>query len=75
MLFVCYESVIDSTYCLLLIVLMMSGFTSVLQMNDQLDCALDLMRRLPPQQITKNLCDLIDLVLAENVFLMLMRLS
>ena len=32
-------------------------------MNDQLDCALDLMRRLPPQQITKNLCDLVDLVL------------
>jgi len=34
----------------------------MLQMNDQLDCALDLMRRLPPQQITKNLCDLVDLV-------------
>ncbi|XP_067361085.1 F-actin-capping protein subunit beta [Channa argus] len=32
-------------------------------MNDQqLDCALDLMRRLPPQQIEKNLSDLIDLV-------------
>lgn len=31
-------------------------------MNDQLDHALDLMRRLPPQQIEKNLCDLIDLV-------------
>lgn len=30
-------------------------------MESQLDCALDLMRRLPPQQITKNLCDLIDL--------------
>ena len=28
----------------------------------QLDCALDLMRRLPPQQIEKNLSDLIDLV-------------
>jgi len=28
----------------------------------QTDCALDLMRRLPPQQIEKNLCDLIDLV-------------
>jgi len=27
----------------------------------QLDCALDLMRRLPPQQIEKNLSDLIDL--------------
>jgi len=27
-----------------------------------LDCALDLMRRLPPQQIEKNLSDLIDLV-------------
>ncbi|XP_053209472.1 F-actin-capping protein subunit beta-like [Panonychus citri] len=31
-------------------------------MSDQLDHALDLMRRLPPQQIEKNLCDLIDLV-------------
>ena len=31
-------------------------------MENQLDCALDLMRRLPPQQIEKNLCDLIDLV-------------
>jgi len=28
----------------------------------QLDCALDLMRRLPPQQTEKNLSDLIDLV-------------
>ena len=28
----------------------------------QLDCALDLMRRLPPQQVEKNLTDLIDLV-------------
>ena len=27
-----------------------------------MDCALDLMRRLPPQQIEKNLGDLIDLV-------------
>lgn len=27
-----------------------------------MDCALDLMRRLPPQQIEKNLSDLIDLV-------------
>lgn len=26
-----------------------------------MDCALDLMRRLPPQQIEKNLIDLIDL--------------
>lgn len=30
--------------------------------DHQLDCALDLMRRLPPQQIEKNLSDLIDLV-------------
>ena len=30
--------------------------------EQQLDCALDLMRRLPPQQIEKNLSDLIDLV-------------
>jgi len=28
----------------------------------QLDCALDLMRRLPPQQVERNLSDLIDLV-------------
>lgn len=32
------------------------------QADQQLDCALDLMRRLPPQQIEKNLSDLIDLV-------------
>ena len=32
------------------------------QSEQQLDCALDLMRRLPPQQIEKNLSDLIDLV-------------
>lgn len=30
--------------------------------GQQLDCALDLMRRLPPQNIEKNLSDLIDLV-------------
>lgn len=30
--------------------------------ENQLDCALDLMRRLPPQQIERNLSDLIDLV-------------
>ena len=30
--------------------------------GQQLDCALDLMRRLPPQEIEKNLSDLIDLV-------------
>ena len=30
--------------------------------EQQLDCALDLMRRLPPQDIEKNLSDLIDLV-------------
>lgn len=35
---------------------------SVFQNDQQLDCALDLMRRLPPQQIEKNLSDLIDLV-------------
>ncbi|VDM66958.1 unnamed protein product, partial [Strongylus vulgaris] len=29
--------------------------------EQQLDCALDLMRRLPPQQCEKNLVDLIDL--------------
>lgn len=33
-----------------------------MQSDQQLDCALDLMRRLPPQQIEKNLSDLIDLV-------------
>ncbi|ELW68550.1 F-actin-capping protein subunit beta [Tupaia chinensis] len=32
-----------------------------LSSDQQLDCALDLMRRLPPQQIEKNLSDLIDL--------------
>ena len=32
------------------------------QLDQKLDCALDLMRRLPPQQIEKNLSDLIDLV-------------
>ena len=32
------------------------------QLDQQLDCALDLMRRLPPQQIEKNLTDLIELV-------------
>ena len=37
--------------------------------EQQLDCALDLMRRLPPQQIEKNLSDLIDLV--TNIFLKL----
>ncbi|XP_038060945.1 F-actin-capping protein subunit beta-like isoform X2 [Patiria miniata] len=31
-------------------------------LDRQLDCALDLMRRLPPQEIEKNLSDLIDLV-------------
>lgn len=30
--------------------------------EQQLDCSLDLMRRLPPQQIERNLSDLIDLV-------------
>lgn len=38
----------------------MSDF--IFQTEQQLDCALDLMRRLPPQQIEKNLTDLIDLV-------------
>jgi capping protein beta len=30
--------------------------------NDQLDCALDLMRRMPPSSIEDNLAGLIDLV-------------
>ena len=34
--------------------------------DQQLDCALDLMRRLPPQQIEKNLSDLIELVRNSN---------
>lgn len=38
------------------------GLFLFLQSDQQLDCALDLMRRLPPQQIEKNLSDLIDLV-------------
>ena len=33
-----------------------------LQSEQQLDCALDLMRRLPPQQCERNLGDLISLV-------------
>uniref|UniRef100_A0A158P6W4 F-actin-capping protein subunit beta n=1 Tax=Angiostrongylus cantonensis TaxID=6313 RepID=A0A158P6W4_ANGCA len=33
-----------------------------LNSEQQLDCALDLMRRLPPQQCEKNLIDLIDIV-------------
>ena len=37
--------------------------------EQQLDCALDLMRRLPPQQIEKNLSDLIDLVKNDVVLL------
>ncbi|KAI2515351.1 capping actin protein of muscle Z-line subunit beta [Homo sapiens] len=36
--------------------------------DQQLDCALDLMRRLPPQQIEKNLSDLIDLGCACSCF-------
>jgi capping protein beta len=31
-------------------------------MTDQLDCALDIMRRLPPTQIEDNLAGLIDLL-------------
>ena len=42
-------------------------FYLLLQTERQLDCALDLMRRLPPQQIEKNLSDLIDLVSTVNV--------
>ncbi|EQB78634.1 F-actin-capping protein subunit beta isoform a [Camelus ferus] len=37
------------------------GVFIVVNSDQQLDCALDLMRRLPPQQIEKNLSDLIDL--------------
>ena len=41
--------------------------------EQQLDCALDLMRRLPPQQIEKNLSDLIDLVrLKTTLFLLIL---
>ena len=40
----------------------------------QLDCALDLMRRLPPQQIEKNLSDLIDLVRLEILIKYLVQL-
>jgi len=35
---------------------------SAVQTEAQLDCALDLMRRLPPQNIEENLAGLIDLV-------------
>ena len=41
---------------------MSSNATTNASMESQLDCALDLMRRLPPQQVEKNLSDLIDLV-------------
>ena len=37
------------------------NLNTFLQTDLQMDCALDLMRRLPPQQIEKNLIDLIDL--------------
>nr|CAD7424011.1 unnamed protein product [Timema monikensis] len=37
-------------------------FRKIAETEQQMDCALDLMRRLPPQQIEKNLSDLIDLV-------------
>jgi capping protein beta len=36
--------------------------TNTFQADQQLDCALDLMRRLPPQQCERNLSDLIQLV-------------
>lgn len=49
---------ITCTYC-------DGGMFLFLQSDQQLDCALDLMRRLPPQQIEKNLSDLIDLVSIE----------
>ncbi|XP_057701296.1 F-actin-capping protein subunit beta-like isoform X1 [Corythoichthys intestinalis] len=39
-----------------------SGSESDIQTEQQLDSALDLMMRLPPQQIERNLSDLIDLV-------------
>jgi hypothetical protein len=35
-------------------------FFFLFQTDQQLDCALDLMRRLPPQQIEKNLSDLVS---------------
>ena len=41
---------------------MSTGATANASTESQLDCALDLMRRLPPQQVEKNLSDLIDLV-------------
>lgn len=41
---------------------MSTGATANASIESQLDCALDLMRRLPPQQVEKNLSDLIDLV-------------
>ncbi|CAF1231457.1 unnamed protein product [Adineta steineri] len=41
---------------------MTSNTTTNASIESQLDCALDLMRRLPPQQVEKNLSDLIDLV-------------
>ena len=35
---------------------------SFIQIEQQLDCAFDLMRRLPPQSIEQNLSNLIDLL-------------
>lgn len=46
----------------LYILLLFHHRINVFQTEQQMDCALDLMRRLPPQQIEKNLSDLIDLV-------------
>ena len=53
----------------------MSNLLFNLQTERQLDCALDLMRRLPPQQIEKNLSDLIDLVCIFSVKTLLIRAS
>lgn len=45
-----------------LLLQIMSNTATNASIDTQLDCALDLMRRLPPQQVEKNLSDLIDLV-------------
>jgi hypothetical protein len=48
-----------------LVVMCFVSFDRTMQSEAQLDCALDLMRRLPPQKIEENLSGLIDLVSAD----------
>ncbi|CAF4693127.1 unnamed protein product, partial [Rotaria sp. Silwood1] len=56
------RSSVIGIYTNIFIFQMSSNTTTNPSIESQLDCALDLMRRLPPQQVEKNLSDLIDLV-------------